>query len=220
MSRFVLLFLLSLSLNLQASDKIDAISYVPHPAIEQHYVKIIQNAYAKIELYPEFIAINDKRSLKLVNEGSLDGDVARMEDVLAAYPNLVKVPPALGQIDVQLVCQSDIPCNVSLFESKTHILGVVAKFEYYKNLLLEKPIQVIEVGNYERLKTMFQQKKLDAIIMVYDRNSAQNNHSFSNTYLIEKKYGYHLLHKKHSHLIPKLSKALAESINQHNFSIN
>lgn len=214
----VIIFLTLISFAAKSQqEQIDTISYVPHVAIEKHYLAIIKKAYAQIGLYPDFIPINDKRSLLLLNDGEIDGDVARSEDIIDKHSMLIKVPPSLGRIEVSLLCQLELDCSPDVFQNDRLILGVIARDEYYDRLLADSKLNVVEVGTYERLDAMFKQKRLDAIIMVFDLNTSDPT-SYANRYSLESKQGYHLIHKRHNQIVPELSKALAQAIKSHDFS--
>lgn len=197
---------------------IKAVGFASHPAIQNHYVKIVKNAYLNIGLEPDFIPVSDKRSIKMLNENKLDGLVVRTDNILSQYPDFIAVPPLLGVVEISLVCQQGVVCDADLFDDKNKILGLVAQEEYYRELLDNKQINIYEVGDYQRMERMFAQKKLDAMIMVFDLNTQGKSFLQLNRFTLEQRQGFHIINKRFSHLIPKLSQALAKSLAAHDFN--
>lgn len=200
------------------SNKISVIGYAPHPAIEQHYLHIIQQSYLKIGLNPDFVPVSDKRSIKMLSENKLDGLVVRTENIIRQQPNFTPVPPALGIVEITLICQQQLTCNTDIFNNSDKILGLVAQEEYYQELLEGKKINIYEVGNYQRMELMFKQKKIDAMIMVFDLNTQDIKSLKLNTLTLAKRKGFHMIHKRFSYLIPKLSPSLKQTLAEHDFN--
>ena len=198
--------------------KIRVIGYAPHPAIERHYLHIIKQSYANIGLNPDFVPISDKRSIRMLSENKLDGLVVRTENIIQNNPNFIPVPPALGIVEITLICQKEFICDTKLFDNPDRSLGLVAQEEYYQELLKGKTINIYEVGDYKRMQLMFEQKKLDVIIMVFDLNTRNSKSIPSNTYTLTKRKGFHMIHKKFDYLVPSLSESLTKVLEGHKFN--
>jgi hypothetical protein len=196
---------------------ITAIGFASHPAVVKNYLSIVKKAYAKIGINPDFIPVSDRRSIKMLSEAKLDGLVIRGQKTMLQHPGFITVPPMLGAADIRLICQPKLLCNKSLLDDSSKILGLVGQDEYYQELLNEKTINTYEVVDYQRMEKMFQQKKLDAMIMVFDLHTQGIPSPELNTYHLEQIEGFHIIHKRFSHLVPKLSKALEESLAEHDF---
>ena len=199
------------------SDKIELISYVEHQAVIEHYLPIVKEAYQGIGLEPKFIAISDKRSLRLLESGQIDADVTRIEDVINSHSSFIKVPPKLGDVSIYLACQPSIECNLSILNNNTKHLGVVGKVEYFDSILANKNIQIFEAPNFNKLIQLFRQKKLDSALVIIDDNTFNESELFANRILISRKAGYHLIHKRYQHLVPALSPALQQALERHKF---
>lgn len=196
---------------------ITAIGFASHPAVVKNYLSIVKNAYTKIGITPEFIPVSDRRSIKMLSEAKLDGLVIRGQKTMLQHPSFIPVPPMLGAADIRLICQQDLLCDISLLDDNSKILGLVGQDVYYQKLLADKVINTYEVIDYHRMGRMFDQKKLDAMIMVFDLNTQGHPSSELNTFLLDQVEGFHIIHKRFSHLVPKLSQALEKSLEQHKF---
>lgn len=188
------------------------ISYVEHASIINYYVPLLDAAYRSIGIEPEFVQINDKRALKLLNQGKIDADTAKSGEVFVLYPNIIKVPTPISKIQVMLICQLEMPCDLSVLQSPNKMLGLIAGDEFYSNLLAYSKISLTEVTSFKILIEMFKQKRVDYIFMVFDERDVKAKSAFDNKYLIEEKIGFHIMNKKHRDLIPKLDKAIQAHI--------
>ncbi|GAA6205762.1 MULTISPECIES: hypothetical protein [Thalassotalea] len=189
------------------------ISYVEHDSIINFYVPLLDRAYRSIGITPEFIQINDKRALKLLNQGEIDADTAKSGEVFTLYPNIIKVPTPISKIQVMLICQLQLNCDLSVLKSANKMLGLIAGDEFYSNLLGNSKIRITEVSSFKILLAMFKQKRVDYIFMVFDEKDIEAKNSFKNKFLIEEKIGFHILHKKHRKLLPRLDKAIKLLLN-------
>jgi hypothetical protein len=184
------------------------ISYVEHDSIINFYVPLLDKAYRSIGIKPKFVKINDKRALKLLNHGEIDADTAKSGEVFPLYRNIIRVPTPISKIEVMLICQLELVCDLTVLKSSDKMLGLVAKDEFYSNLLINSTIQISEVSSFKKLSAMFKQKRVDYIFMVFDEKDIDAKNAHQNKYLIEEKIGFHILHKKHRKLLPKLDKAI------------
>ena len=62
--------------------------------------RVMTEALARAGIGVVFKRLPLPRSIEEANEGTIDGDLQRVADVSAAYPNLVVVPTAINRIDV------------------------------------------------------------------------------------------------------------------------
>ena len=213
----MLFLLVSHSSITKENNSIKVLGFASHPAVVKNYLSIVKQAYAKIGMNPDFIPVSDRRSIKMLNDGQLDGLVIRGKKIALQYSDFIIVPPMLGAAEIRLICQPELVCDNSLLDDHNKILGLVAQAEYYQELLTGKAISTYEVIDYQRMEKMFQQKKLDAMIMVFDLNTQGVPSPELNTYRLRQLEGFHIIHKRFSHLVPKLSEAIRQSLAQHTF---
>jgi len=188
------------------------ISYVEHESIINYYVPLLDAAYQSIGIKPEFVLINDKRALKLLNLGKLDADTAKTTEVLGDYPDIIKVPTPISKIEVLLICQEELFCDLSLLYQPKKTLGVIGAKEFYAELLKENKSAIVEVSSFNILLKLFKQRKVDFVFMVFDEYSKETKNSFKNSMVVQEKIGYHLLNKKHIKLLPRLDKAIQDVV--------
>lgn len=196
------------------------ISYVEHESIIKYYVPILEAAYRSIGIEPKFVLINDKRALMLLNKGIIDADTAKTTEILADYPNIIKVPTPISKIALMLICQKELLCDLSVLNDSQRILGVIGAKEFYRDLLRDSAINIFEVNSFQVLLKLLKQKKVDYIFMIFDDHNKATSLTFDNKYLIEEKIGYHLVGKKHRALVPKLDKAIIAEIKRRTSQID
>lgn len=215
-----LIFLMTIAFSNKAAEKNKkfVISYVDHQSIINYYVPLLNKAYRSIGIVPEFVMISDKRALMLLNSGQIEADTAKSTEVLANYPNIIKVPTPISKIHVTLVCQLDIKCDLSILNDHKKILGVIGAAEFYQKQLENAKINIIELTSFDVLLKIFQQDKVDVILMVFDDYSKKTEQSFTNRKVLEEKLGYHLLNKKHRQLVPKIEQAIKTILAQGDFT--
>ncbi len=209
-----LLIIFSSNADELTDDKKFIISYVEHDSIISYYVPLLKAAYKKIGISPEFIMVNDQRALKLLNKGLIDAETAKTDEALKDHTNILKIPTPISKIEIMLICQVELTCNLKALENPRKVLGVIGAMMFYQKLLLIADIKIVELSSFATLTQMFNQNKLDYMIMVFDSKDIPAKNSFNNKYLIGTKLGYHLLHKKHKNLLPKIEQAIKQVIKE------
>ncbi|NOU49097.1 hypothetical protein HG263_00840 [Pseudoalteromonas sp. JBTF-M23] len=184
------------------------ISYVEHKGIIHYYVPLLAKAYRKIGIEPTFELINDKRALKLLDQGVIDADTAKSLEFIDSYKNIIVVPTPISQIDVVLLCQPKLQCDLSVFKNSNRSLGLIAAKEFYTELLSDSTISLIEFSSFETLLKIFSQDKVDYAIVVFDDYTKDVLANYPNHFFIQQKIGYHLLHKKHRAIVEQLDEAI------------
>lgn len=212
-----LLFVNALISNAFAKDKKFVISYVEHESIIKYYVPLLDAAYRSIGIEPDFVLINDKRALKLLDKGEIDADTAKTSETLNNYSNIVKLPTAIGKIETTLICQENIICDLSILNDNRKILGVIGAKEFYGDLLKGSNISLVEFTSFEVLFKVFEQKKVDYAFTVFDEYNKISQVRYPNSFIIEEKIGFHLLNEKHKKLIPLLEKAIKDTLAKGDF---
>ena len=192
-----------------------------HPAVIEHFEPWVKSAYAELGIEIEILNLNEKRTLILLQNGDVDGDIIRTEQVLATLHSVVPVY-MLGEARVYLVCQPVLNCNSSILNNPDLILGTVAGNAYCQQLLEGTQIEQMHYTTYQLLQQSYQQQRVDAFIEI--RNSYESYKAFpkhAGTFELGHIRGFHLLHKKHKHLVPLVAeklKATAEDESTHTHS--
>lgn len=155
-----------------------------------------------------------ERALRIANKGVIDGDLVRIRGLEELYPDLIRVPEKL--MDWYFVAFSKQALNLSAgWESlaNRNIAFITGWKIYEKNA--PESATVTKVRNAEQLFTLLSRNRTD--IALYNR--------VSGNYIIKKlkiteireqatplavSEMFIYLNRKHSRLVPKVAKALAE----------
>ncbi|WP_438865474.1 hypothetical protein [Neptunicella sp.] len=189
------------------------ISYVQHRAVMNVYQPLIAKAYEKLGIKVHFTKVDIERSLALLNNGELDGDVLRAGIVTSKNSNLIAVEPSLNQMEVVLYCRYSLPCNKEAMQSTHYILGLVGSLKQHHQFLHDAKIRITSFVDYQQMKQLFELGRLDYMININDLNTPYN-HAIKISHKSLKLFqlnGYHLIHKKWASILPQLSQAIIEA---------
>ncbi|MCY7295564.1 hypothetical protein [Alteromonas sp. a30] len=185
-----------------------------HAAVEHYYQPLIQAAYQRLGIDIEFLQLNEERSIRLLDQGLLDGDTIRTENIHKSNSHFIPVQ-MLGEARIYLVCQPHIECNANLLEQKKFSLGSVGGSSHFDDLLADSEITQLRYTNYHLLKTSFEQGKIDAYIEIISAHYHQQAFpQKANTAYLETIHGFHYLHESHARLAPQVAAAIKEIQNQ------
>lgn len=222
-SHFLLLFtqLIAQSVFAKASEDEEqyVISYVEHEGIIKYYVPLLEQAYKKIGITPTFSLINDQRALRLLNDGMIDADTAKSLETIDNYESIVYLPTPISRIEVYFICQQEIQCDRSILNNRELSLAVIGANEFYKELLGNTQISLVELTSFQVLFKVFEQQKVDAAIVVFDAYTKTKLKRYKNHFKVQEKLGYHLINKKHKAIVKPLEKAISEVLAEDNFEL-
>lgn len=174
--------------------------------------QLLVESYGQLGIAIEWLDVPGERSLKFSNEGRLDGEILRAEEVLIAYPNLVKVPLPIAEGNFHLYCLFSKPCKATNFED--NIIGYNIQVKTSKLICDKMALNCTTFYNYENLLDPLYQHKVDAYLAHdFEINKAINKNTpilFQSKTLLQV-YAYHFLNKKHKALIPLIIKQLKDN---------
>jgi len=196
------------------------IRYVEHDGIINYYVPLLDRAYQKIGIKPNFVLINDQRAMRLLDKGKLDADTAKSLESIENYQNITYLPTPISKIEVYFICQLNIKCDLSLLTDRNLSLGIIGANEFYQELLRDSKIKLVEITSFNQLMSMFEQQKFDVGIIVLDDSTKTKLMKYPNHYKISEKLGYHLIHTRNKHLIPLLEQAIIDVKVEGGFRLN
>lgn len=173
---------------------------------------VVGEALRRIDYRLESVRLPAERALINANAGIDDGDLLRISGLQKTYPNLIRVPEKI--IDMEFV--------VFTKHKKFHVTGWRSLKPYSVAIItgwkiLERNItgtaELTTVKNVDQLFTMLLKDRVDAV--VYSRWVGLgyiNQHHVRGVRILEpplaRRDMYVYLHKKHRHLVPKLAAAL------------
>lgn len=192
------------------------LSYSNDSFLVERYLPIIREAYSAIGVNLEFVNVPIERGLQGISSGTFDGDVARLEFVQDHIENVTLVPPLLEEVSVKLFCRAERPCDASILSDTNTVIAVPIASPALPALFAMHSFRAQNVNGLKQIEDMFTLGRFDFFIWVESRYRPQpflQNFS-GNTVFIKKVGMYHVLNKKHAHLIPALSAQLENALNK------
>ena len=171
--------------------------------------KVLSKAYGQLGIKVNFIAVPGARALSMWNSGQLDAIAAKIID--SGLPDSVKVNvPIVFEEVVVFATKKNV--TVDGFDSlKPYVVGYVSGITYLEDRLKNIPQRETAPG----LESMF--RKLEAgrtDVAVDSRFSFCLVHKLGLNDIrilepsLEKRLGYHFLHKRHQRLVPAIEAVL------------
>lgn len=175
--------------------------------------QIINEVFSRIDIKVRLIKLPAERALINANNGIEDGDALRVEGLEKIYPNLVRVPEQI--LDMEFVAFSKtVDISVNGWDSlKPYVVGIVTGWKILeKNLADAKtlttvntPVQLFillknnraDIVVFERWQGIWIAKQLGLKILVLEPPVASRPM-------------FIYLHKKHLSLVPKVAQTLVK----------
>lgn len=189
------------------------ISMLADSHIHRAISNVLTEAYRRVDVPVTFRISPGYRPLVDANNGMVDGDVARIEGTEKEYQNLLPVPVSLVSMRARPYTISS-RVNVRHWDDLSGLnVGVIrgARYAQLKNY----PFHIVR---FQKAEKMFENLIRDRLhIVVLNETSAQaiiKRHYPTQGILeagevLHESGMFHFLHKQHSAIIPRLSKALA-----------
>jgi len=200
---------------LQAAEKlvIASIEDTVHALISE---KVVTDAYQRIGIEAVVRYYPGNRSVDTSNRGDADGELYRVAGMNKDYPNLLMVPVPIGKFD-GMVFTKETEFDVNGWESlKPYKVGVRGGIRFSdEGTGSVEGIYLETVSSNEQLFLMCESGRVD-IIVIARLNGLKMQQKLKKPGIrpleppIQRYLLYHYLHKKNSHLIPKISAALQE----------
>jgi len=190
------------------------ITSVNHSQISKVTQPILIEAYKRLGIDVSFEDYPAKRSLHLANEGKyFDGELHRIKGLERRYPNLVYVPVVIFRLEATVISKK-VRFEVDGWESvRPFIIGIRRGVIFALNGTRDMNRTIL--NSNERLFSMLNGNRFD-IIIVSRINASKFLPEEKNKKLmvleppVEVYEMYHYLHKKNTHLVPKLTKVLQD----------
>ena len=187
------------------------------PPVSDIYRLIMEDAFARADLSVDFREVAAERSIALANDGVDDGDCCRIWEVDSLYPNLVRVPVPVIQVDfVAFVKNADLRLSgsedwaaLAPFE-----VGVVSGWKILETGLEKTPPRyVYSLSSPQSLFAMLARERIQvATIGRLVGYQTLLDMKLSGVRVVEpplvSRPLYLFLHKKHAELVPRLTETL------------
>ncbi|MFT7411923.1 MAG: hypothetical protein ACI9J4_000262 [Paraglaciecola sp.] len=175
------------------------------------FVELMQTIYEELGFKVSTVPTPAKRGIMLLNNGLVDADVIRLKRTVVKYKNVIIVEPALGKGYLVLICHKGIPCDLSVLKNKTVQInshaGILNLFDIGE---LNAQIIISEMTT----NTLHMMHKGRVFYSLYTMDEPMLRALSPNLNYIKIKvvYGYHVINKKHAHLVPKIQQKLRQKL--------
>ncbi len=175
--------------------------------------EIVKSAYAKLGVEVEVRYLPGKRSLHYSNTGHADGELFRIQGIDHIYPNLVRIPVAIMELEtIAYAKRTDIVIDgwASLTPYKIGFLRGFRK--------AEDNTQGMHVYSAEKMSSLFNLLVNGRVDLVIESRIGGKNSLDSKAYAavmpleppITKFKIFHYVHRENKSLVPGLTKVLRE----------
>ncbi|MDX1539204.1 hypothetical protein [Arsukibacterium sp.] len=141
------------------------LSYVSHPVIDTVLLPVIRTAYQNLGLKVNFIVVEAERGLRLLQDGMVDGDVARTGIVLAKLDNIITLTK-LDELTLELHCRPGIQCKLADLTNPGVLIFFPESARTVKELQLMITAQKYHVSSWTKLVELYQADKIDRFLWI------------------------------------------------------
>lgn len=185
-----------------------------HPRVTSFYKPLIQRAYRDIGIDVTFEKVGGERGLRLLNEGMTDADVIRYDVVSQPDNNIVIVPPALSHGASFLLCIRGAQCDKNVIQNPDKAIAVTTRFFFNMHVNPDElSANIFEFDDYNHVISLLLNGRFDYAILPsdYSEKAIFEQSGIKYISLVEHEL-VHVIHKKHSHLLERLSAAIAKQL--------
>jgi polar amino acid transport system substrate-binding protein len=175
-------------------------------------IKVMTALYQRIGLDMVIIRFPGKRSLVQANLGSTAGELMRIKSIEKSYPNLVRVPYAIGSLTAVAVVRSGQPQISEISELLGKRIGILRGIEFTEKLTKNLDREVLNSIN--SLFSILLSGRVDVILFPdLDARKSIKSHGLGNKLDIGARPVvdiplYHFLHKNSQDIAEDLSKEM------------
>jgi polar amino acid transport system substrate-binding protein len=180
-------------------------------------INVMTEIYQNIGYDMTLIRFPSKRSLVEANAGLTEGELFRIKGVEKYYPNLVRLPHAMGILKAMALTRAGEPKIVNILGLRDKKVGILSGLEYTK--ILTKGLDREVPNSIDSLFAILLAGRVDVIIFpkldgqkYIKTHQLKDKINISDQPLIEIPL-YHFLHKDSSAALEKLSKEMTEMKN-------
>ncbi len=173
---------------------------------------IVGEAFRRAGLRLKLVKLPAERGLINANAGIEDGDLSRIAGLELTYPNLVRVPEKLTDVDFVAFARKATPSVASWATLEPFPVGHIKGWKIFENNL-RPATPITTVDDAEQLLTLLDKNRID--VALYDRwmgialakqMRIQNIHVVEPSLATREVFIY--LHKRHADKVPAIAAAL------------
>ena len=197
-------------------DKKYIIGYINHPRVNAFYKPLIQRAYEDIGITPIFEEVGGERGLRLLNQGMTDADVIRYDVASQQDNNILIVEPALSHGASYLLCMRKVKCDKSIIDDPNSAIAATTRFfDNMKAKPSELAANIFEFDDFHHVISLLLNGRFNYAILPSDNSEHEEFKRAGIEYVPLVEHALvHVIHKKHEHLLDKLSQAIAKQLNE------
>jgi ABC-type amino acid transport substrate-binding protein len=187
------------------------ISDIPSQTVAAEMLRV---AYSKIGISIKTIEYPGKRALQESSQGRVDGEVFRIHKIGEIYSSLIRVPtPFYTDNAVAFGNGNSFKIN-SCDDLKSYSVSIIRGVKYAE--ICTKGVEKLVIANNnETMLKMLNKDRIDLVLttkanglMIAKKLNLTSIKPISPS--LKRLVLYHYLHKKNSHLVPKIDKVLQE----------
>ena len=193
------------------------IAILPHTASLSGLKDYIIRAYHLIGYRVTFHQYPPGDSIKMTNVGKLDAELIRRPIIELSAKNLIRIPVKLLSGQLVLYCSNNIKCDDDVLNDSSAIIGIVSGKNITSNYMKNKNASVYQIKENKNLALLFEKQRIQYILSL-DIDGIGNinfiDKSQCQTFQLSLYDSYHYIHKKHENLVPELTLALSQAIEE------
>lgn len=219
---FALLVLSSLfAVSPARSEVLLRLTAVGEMAFADRAVAILTKAYEQLNVRFQVTNLPANKSILAVENGSSDGEVARIKDIGFHFTEIVRVDMPILSLKIYTYVNDPQLAGLTLHQLQDYRIGHVAGAKFAEQLTAGFP-EVAAEKNSRVLFNRLQLGQLDAVIVsavVGDKRLQEfSGKVFKSRQPVSTREFYHYLHRRHTALVAPLEEALRNVLMQRGMS--
>ena len=179
----------------------------------EYVLDIQKEAFKRIGYDLDIVMLPYERSLKMAEEGLIDGDILRTASIEAQYPGLIRVPEAILEIDLIVISRSPIDLSAGWNALSGKSVGWLVGMKVIEENLPETA-NLTGARSIEQLSGMLLNKRVDYVVFMRAPGLSflgkDSQWLIVNEQSLQKVPNYTYLNEKHRHMVPKLATTLRQ----------
>jgi polar amino acid transport system substrate-binding protein len=178
--------------------------------------KVLEQVYKRLHIEMSIVYFPAARTLWLANNGTVDGEVARLAGLEKTYPNLLMVKTPITVISPSVYTKKETYFTVQGWQSlKPYRVAYLRGVKFIERNLNGLSIEGEGVATTEQAFIMLEHNRVDVVIS--DANQTANLlPKYPDIKMLSPAVdsfpAYHYLNKKHADLVPKVEAVLQQMI--------
>lgn len=209
----VLLFTTVAPLNLSADAepevlRLAAIGDVPSTDLA---IQLLGAAYGQLGIEVTAVVVPSRRALLIANNGEVDGDLFRIEELESRAPNLIKVPYPLMEGRLLAVVRGS--GQITEQEGRLPRVAVRRGVVIAESTAKELGMTPVVANSYAQMRSLLERRRVDlALVSEIEGYSPLNEDGWGTYSVLSEPVArftlHHYLHRRHANLVAPLAEAL------------